>query len=173
MIIDLITLKILCTVYGKGKQQDFGLFKDSGVEFAEEIDVIGDKGYQGLLIFWDGASYHKSKQLRAYLSEVNQGLEPEDWKIHCVLFAPNDPTQNPVEDVLLQAKTWLRRMSGVRPCFKALKALFEQFFTLDTFDFPKLYMYGKLSALLHRFLKTETLWNLLISMTYGGLARFW
>lgn len=100
---------------------------------------------QRLLIFWDGASYHKSKELRAYLSEVNQGLEPEEWKLHCVLFAPNDPTQNPVEDVWLQAKTWLRRMSGVRPCFKALKALFEQFFTLDTFDFPKLYMYGNLS----------------------------
>lgn len=100
---------------------------------------------QRLLIFWDGASYHKSKELRAHLSEVNQGLEPEEWKIRCVLFAPNDPTQNPVEDVWLQAKTWLRRMSGVRPCFKALKVLFEQFFTLDTFDFPKLYMYGQFS----------------------------
>ena len=100
---------------------------------------------QRLLIFWDGASYHKSKALREYLEEVNQGLAPEEWKIHCVLFAPNDPTQNPIEDAWLQAKTWLRRMSGLRPSFSALKDLFELFCHLDTFDFPKLQMYGNLS----------------------------
>jgi transposase len=95
-----------------------------------------------LLIFWDGASYHRSQQLREYLAEVNAGLSPEQWRIHVVRFAPNDPTQNPIEDAWLQAKNWLRRMSGLCPPFNALKALFEQFFTLDTFDFPKLYMYG-------------------------------
>jgi hypothetical protein len=36
-------------------------------------------------------------------------------------------------------------MSGLKPCFAALKALFEQFFTLDVFDFPKLHMYGSFS----------------------------
>lgn len=48
MIIDLVSLQILCTVYGKGRQQDFGLFKESGVEFAEEVEVFADKGYQGI-----------------------------------------------------------------------------------------------------------------------------
>lgn len=100
---------------------------------------------QRLLILWDGASYHRSHELRAFLAEVNAGLPPEEWKIHCIQFAPNDPSQNPIEDAWLQAKTWLRRMSGLKPCFTALKALFEQFFTLDIFDFPKLHMYGSFS----------------------------
>jgi hypothetical protein len=51
----------------------------------------------------------------------------------------------PIEDACLQATTWLRRMSGLKPCFSALKALFEQFFTLEIFDFPKLHMYGNFS----------------------------
>jgi hypothetical protein len=33
----------------------------------------------------------------------------------------------------------------LRPCFSALKALFEQFFSLDIFDFPKMYRYGDFS----------------------------
>ncbi|ASC69932.1 hypothetical protein XM38_008620 [Halomicronema hongdechloris C2206] len=92
---------------------------------------------QRLLILWDGASYHRSHDLRAFLAEVNAGLAPEDWKLHCVQFAPNDPSQNPIEDAWLQAKIWLRRMSGLKPCFSALKALFEQFFRLDIFGFPQ------------------------------------
>ena len=100
---------------------------------------------QRLLILWDGASYHRSHALRAFLAEVNLGLAPDEWKLHCVQFAPNDPRQNPIEDAWLQAKTWLRRMSGLKPCFSALKALFERFFTLDIFDFPKLHMHGNFS----------------------------
>ena len=36
---------------------------------------------QQLLIFWDGATYHRSKQIRGFLEEVNQGLAIEQWKI--------------------------------------------------------------------------------------------
>lgn len=100
---------------------------------------------QRLLILWDGASYHRSLDLRAFLTQINAGLAPHEWQIHCVRFAPNEPSQNPIEDAWLQAKTWLRRLSGLKPCFAALKALFEQFFRLEIFDFPKLYMYGRFS----------------------------
>lgn len=100
---------------------------------------------QRLLVLWDGASYHRSKEVKAFLSEVNEGLDEASWKIHCVRFAPNDPRQNPIEDAWLQVKRWLRQMSGLRPCFKALKALFELYCSLDRFDYPKLYMYGRFS----------------------------
>lgn len=100
---------------------------------------------QRLLILWDGASYHRAKELQAFLTQVNAGLDSDAWKIHCVRFAPNDPSQNPIEDAWLEAKTWLRRMSGLRPCFTALQALFEQFFRLEVFDFPKMHQYGSFS----------------------------
>ncbi|AUB36382.1 Transposase [Nostoc flagelliforme CCNUN1] len=48
-----------------------------------------------LLIFWDGATYHRSQDVRAFLDSMNQGLSTEEWKIHCVRFAPNCPEQNP------------------------------------------------------------------------------
>ncbi len=38
---------------------------------------------QRLLIFWDGASYHRSKAVRGFLDELNQGLPTDQWKIHC------------------------------------------------------------------------------------------
>ena len=100
---------------------------------------------QRLLLLWDGASYHRSQALRTFLAQVKAGLPPEAWKLHCGRFAPNDPSQNPTEEAWLQAKTWLWRMSGLRSCFAALKALFEQFFTLELFDFPKRHMYGDFS----------------------------
>jgi len=95
-----------------------------------------------LVILWDGASYHRAKEIRSFLAEVNEGLDPDEWRIHCIQFAPNDPRQNPIEDVWLRAKNWLRRMSGLKPCFKAMKAIFEDFFKLEVFDFPKMHQYG-------------------------------
>jgi hypothetical protein len=37
--------------------------------------------------------------MATYLKDVNQGLEKKDWPVTCELFAPNDPNQNPTEDV--------------------------------------------------------------------------
>jgi hypothetical protein len=37
---------------------------------------------QRLLLFWDGASYHRSRVVQGFLGEVNEGLPPEQWKIH-------------------------------------------------------------------------------------------
>lgn len=56
-----------------------------------------------LLVIWDGASYHRSHQLREFLATVNAGLPFEDWKIECIRFAPHAPEQNPVEDIWLLA----------------------------------------------------------------------
>lgn len=131
--LDLLSKQLVIEAHAKGDTSEtIAYLKFLRVQFP----------HQRLLILWDGASYHRSKDLRKFLGEVNDGLDADEWKIHCVQFAPNDPTQNPIEDAWLQGKTWLRRMSGLKPCFSALQALFEQFFTLDIFDFPKLHMYG-------------------------------
>jgi transposase len=131
--LDLLSKRLLIEAYAQGNTAcTIAYLKFLQAQFPD----------QRLLILWDGGSYHRSHELREFLAQVNQGLEPDEWKIHCVRFAPNDPTQNPIEEAWLQAKTWLRRMSELRPSFPALKAIFEQFFTLEIFDFPKLHMYG-------------------------------
>ena len=81
--------------------------------------------HQRLLIFWDGASYHRSQEIQDFLASINQGLSAEQWKIHCVRFAPNCPEQNPIEDKELQAKTWVRRFCALIPSFSHLKWMEE------------------------------------------------
>ena len=41
-------MKIICTAHGTGKEHDFQLFKRSKVKPIESIEVLADKGYQGI-----------------------------------------------------------------------------------------------------------------------------
>jgi len=55
---------------------------------------------------------------------VNKGKPPEKWQINCILFAPNAPQQNPVEDIWLQAKNLLRKLAYRCKSFAIVKRLF-------------------------------------------------
>lgn len=94
-----------------------------------------------IILIWDGASYHRFGEFRDYLEEVNQGISASEWSITCVLFAPNAPQQNPVEDVWLQAKNFLRKYWHLCRSFKAIKILFELFANEQKFNFPKVHLY--------------------------------
>lgn len=94
-----------------------------------------------LVLIWDGASYHKYAETRAYLEEVNAGLPEAEWKITCLLFAPHAPEQNPVEDVWLQAKTFIRKHFAEGLTFASIKKLFLEFLQQQVFAFPKLAWY--------------------------------
>lgn len=51
VVIDKKRKKILYVLVGKGQEHDFKLFKRSNVQFYELSEVLGDRGYQGLLHF--------------------------------------------------------------------------------------------------------------------------
>jgi transposase len=95
-----------------------------------------------LLIIWDGASYHRSHQLRQFLAEAIAGLPPEHWNIECIRFAPHAPEQNPVEDIWLQAKQFIRKFFMLCKSFAAVKYLFELVTHQQCFTFKKAFMYG-------------------------------
>ena len=76
-----------------------------------------------IILIWDGASYHKYGEIRDILSSVNRDKEPKEWSITCILFAPNLPQQNPVEDIWLQAKNFLRKYWYLCRSFKIIKFL--------------------------------------------------
>ena len=79
--------------------------------------------------------------MREYLQLINKDLPPEEWKITCVLFAPNAPEQNPVEDIWLQGKTNLRKNFAENKTFAQVKKTFSSFYQNRKFDFPKIQMY--------------------------------
>jgi transposase len=95
-----------------------------------------------IALIWDGASYHRSQEVKEDLESVNQGLDESQWKITCLWFAPNDPKQHPIEDIWLHAKRFIREYYHLCQSFKAVKFLFEFVTHQQTFDFPKLSTYG-------------------------------
>ena len=48
VVIETESLKVVCTAHGTGKEHDFQLFKRSQVKPLKQIEIIADKGYQGI-----------------------------------------------------------------------------------------------------------------------------
>ena len=94
-----------------------------------------------LLFLWDGASYHRSAEIQAFLARQNVGLPEEDWPVTCLLFAPNAPEQNPTEDLWLKGKTHLRKQFAVNKTFAAVKHGFSAFLRTLSFDSAKFSWY--------------------------------
>lgn len=77
-----------------------------------------------LLLIWDKASYHRYSAMKKYLGEINKGLEEKDWKITCMLFESHAPEQNPVEDIWLKGKNFLRKNFYQNKTFNQVKGSF-------------------------------------------------
>ena len=63
-------------------------------------------------------------------------------QISCILFAPNAPEQNPVENIWLRGNNFLIKFADHYKYFAIVKRLFMFFLNRQVFEFPKLYMYG-------------------------------
>ena len=97
---------------------------------------------QQLVISGDGATYHRYGEMIDFLCQVNQGLPENQWNIPCILLAPHTPQENPVEDVWLKAKTFVRQHFHLIHSFEKVKQLFVQAIKKECyFDFPKLDQY--------------------------------
>jgi transposase len=94
-----------------------------------------------LFLLWDGASYHRGVEMQEYLEGVNWQLRRDAWRVTCTLFAPNAPEQNPIEDIWLKAKQYVRKRWRMCQQFKDVMHLFEEAFDVLSFQFEKLHMY--------------------------------
>ena len=115
------------------------------VAFLKYLQSLFDESTR-LVIIWDGATHHRSAVVQEFLQQVNGSLPPEEWKITCIRLAPNAPEQNPVEDVWLQAKRFIRKYARLCKQFKSVKLLFQLITHCQTFDFAKAFMYGYCSC---------------------------
>ena len=60
--------------------------------------------------------------MREYLKEINTGVPEKDWAVRCLSFAPNGPEQNPVEDIWLKGKNFLRKKFYENKTFDDVKS---------------------------------------------------
>jgi transposase len=58
------------------------------------------------------------------------------------------PTQNPIEDIWLQAKQWIRKCYHMCKTFAAVKYIFKLVTHAQIFDFSKIHTYGKFSQII-------------------------
>jgi transposase len=128
------------------------LFCGNGANSASTIDFVKylrEKFCgQRMVLIWDGAAHHKAREIKAYLTLVNQGKEEKEWELTCMLFAPNCPQQNPVEDVWLHGKNVLRSFWYRLRSFSIVKWLFKFALSHQKFTFPKIDQYAPRSILI-------------------------
>ena len=136
--LDYLTKSFVVHEYSAGNE-------DNTIAFLKYLQSCYEKSTR-LILIWDGASYHRSAKLREFLAQLNSELPEDEWKITCVRLAPNAPQQNPVEDIWLQAKQFVRKYARLSEKFKSVKLLFRLFTHLQTFAFPKAFMYGYCSC---------------------------
>lgn len=134
-VLDLYSKEFILQPYDKGNGENT-------VSFIKYLQSL----YAGknLVLIWDGAKYHCCKEVQAYLDTVNKGLEEKDWKVTCMVFAPHAPDQNPVEDVWLRGKNFLRKHFYENKTFQQVKTSFFNFLNERVFDFEKLKWYLKI-----------------------------
>jgi len=112
---------------------------ENTVKFVQEIKTLHPE--QKLLLIWDGASYHRGEEVKKLLAAENEGKEKENWSIICQLFAPYAPEENPVEEIWLQVKNFIRRFYYICHRFSIVKRLFQFFFNFKLFNPPNLKNY--------------------------------
>lgn len=61
LIIEADNLKIICTAHGTGKEHDFKLFKRSNVKLLSQVEILADKGYQGIKKIHDNSYTRKNR----------------------------------------------------------------------------------------------------------------
>ncbi len=94
-----------------------------------------------LLYLWDGASYHRGAEMQEFLARENAGLAEAEWRVSCVVFAPNAPEQNPTEELWLKGKNHLRKHFAVNKTFAKVRQCFREFLQGLRFESAKLGWY--------------------------------
>lgn len=79
------TGEILCTAHGKGKEHDFRMFKNSKLRLREDIECLGDKGYQGIHKVHAKSRIPKKKPRGGELSREDKKINQELAKSRVVV----------------------------------------------------------------------------------------
>ena len=77
LLVNQMTQEIICIALGIGKQHDFKIFKNSKVHIRQEIQLLADKGYQGINRYHSNSQTPYKKPRRAQLSPAQKRFNRE------------------------------------------------------------------------------------------------
>lgn len=69
LLINQVTPEIICTTIGTGREHDFRIFKESKIKLREEIQLVADKGYQGIKNYHSNSKTPYKKPRKSQLSQ--------------------------------------------------------------------------------------------------------
>ena len=123
--LNILTKALHVHAYDKGNGQNT-------VSYIESLQTL----YPGkqLWLLWDNASYHCYGAMQEFLATVNRGVPEEQWQITCLPFATDAPEQNPMEDIWLKGKNFLRKNFTRNKTFENVKQCFVQFLSALHFN---------------------------------------
>jgi transposase len=119
---------------------------ENTVKFVQKILEI-NKGKR-VILYWDGAAYHRGEDMQKFLTEINWDREAKDWRVTCHLFAPYAPEQNPIEAIWLSLKNLLRKAYRFGKNFTIIKQIFKMLVEFLLFNFPNIKNYEAFSHLI-------------------------
>lgn len=64
LLINQTTLEVICAAIGKGREHNFKIFKESKIIAMSRIQVLADKGYQGI------KNYHNNSKIPHKKSKI-------------------------------------------------------------------------------------------------------
>ena len=76
--------EIICTAHGKGKEHDLRIFNQGKLRFRQDIQCLGDKGYQGILKFHLLSRIPKNKPRGGKLNHQDKKTNQDLAKVRVV-----------------------------------------------------------------------------------------
>lgn len=77
--------EIICTAHGKGKEHDFRIFNQGKLRFRQDIECLGDKGYQGIKKFHPNSRIPKKKPRGSKLNYEDKKSNQDLAKVRVVV----------------------------------------------------------------------------------------
>jgi hypothetical protein len=70
-----------CTGLGIGKEHDFRIFKNSRIKARKEIQIVADKGYQGIKTYHNNSKTPYKKQRKGKLSQEQKKFNRQQARV--------------------------------------------------------------------------------------------
>lgn len=81
---------------------------ENTVKFIKKILEINEG--KRVMLYWDGAAYHRGEDMQKFLTEINWDKEAPDWQVTCNLFAPYARPPKPNRSRLVILKKFIKKM---------------------------------------------------------------